>query len=285
MSQAKSHAADFAINVVAGLTVAAVSWLAATLGSDPTKHVPLWVTAGSATLIGLVVVSGAAYINFTRREQRLHRVENELAAAHRKILEMRELDRVVAQLIKEEPARLTRELAYTVDPDGYDRIESVWQLHFGQSHQGRVFITEDWSTYPTPEEVTCVCDSEDHSSSTVLPVVVIDEPTRKSSALYLDPPVGTTPRRLRLRQTWPGLWKDLREKGADYVELTARPGLQRAETKIHIPEVVGRFRWKQNTNKGVTLGAVESGAQQTLTMLIEHPEAGQTYRADLERIR
>jgi len=284
MADHKAHLVDYGINVFAGVSVAAVTAFATYLYAHQ-ADIPVWVLVGSAGFVGLVLISGAAYINLARREQRLRRTESDLAALRGRVLAMRELDRTVALLIKEEPVQLTRELSYTIDPDGNDRIESVWQLHFGQPHQGRVFITEDWSTYPTVEEVTCQCESEDHGSSSVVPVPVIDEPTRKSWALFLDPPVGVTPRRIRLRQTWPNLWKDLREKGADYVELTARPGLQKAETRIYIPESVGRFRWKQNSNKAVKLTVAESGTQQVMTMLVEQPEAGQTYRADLEKLR
>jgi len=285
VDQRKAHLLDFGINFAAGISVAAVSGLAAVLGSDPATSIPLWAIIAVASLIGLVVIGGTAYINAARREQRLRRIEEELATSNRNIVAMRELSRTVAQLIREEPSQLTRELSYTVDPGGEDRIESVWQVQFAGPHQGRVFLTEDWSTYPTVEEVTCVCESEDHGSSSVIPVVVIDEPTRKSWALFLDPPVGTTPRRLRLLQTWPGLWKDLREKGVDYLELTARPGLTRAETKVFIPESVGRFKWKANANKAIKLDVIASGAQQILTMTIDKPDTGQTYRADLEKIR
>jgi hypothetical protein len=283
MDQRKPHLIEFGISVTSGLCVAAVSGLATVLGSNPATPIPLWVIVGGASLIGLVVVSGAAYINASRREQRLRQRETELAALQRSFVDMRELARSVAQLIKDEPDHSTREVFYTVDPKGDDRIESVWEVRYAAAHQGRVFITEDWSTYPTLGDVTCTCESEDPKGSSILPVLVVDEPTRKSLALYLDPQVGCTPRRLRLKQTWPDLWRDLRERGADYVEMTARPGLKRAETKIYIPQTIGRFRWKANANKAIKLSLDESGAQQTLTMLIEKPEAGQTYRADIEK--
>lgn len=283
MNQRKSHLVEFLVNVAAGLSVAAVTALAAGIAAAPSAPFPVWIVIGMASAIGLIVVGGAAYINWTRREQRLRQSQTELALAQKKVSEMRELNRTVALLIKEEPQQLTRDLAYTVDPNGADRIESTWQLAFAEPHQGRVFITEDWSTYPTIGEVTFTCESEDSGNSSIVPVMVIDEPTRKSSALFLDPPVGNAPRLLRLKQTWPGLWKDLRENGADYVEMTARPGLKRAETRVYIPLTIGRFKWKPNANKAIKLTAADSGAQQTLTMLIEHPEPGQTYRADLEK--
>jgi hypothetical protein len=81
--------------------VAAVSGLAAYLISDPATTIPLWVVGGIAGLIGLVVISGAAYINAQRREQRVRRLEGQLSEARRRLVDMRELSRNVAQLIKE----------------------------------------------------------------------------------------------------------------------------------------------------------------------------------------
>jgi len=172
--------------------------------------------------------------------------------------------------------------SYTIDSAGQDRIESVWMIAYQEDHQGRAFTTDDWSSQPPTGEVTCRCQSDEGTS--VQPVLVVDEPTNKQFVLYLHPPVGKTVRTLQVRQTWPGMWNDLRVNGRDYVELSARTGLQEAVTRIHIPASMGHFEWVKSTVKEIVLTESTAGAQQTpLTFTVAAPQAGTKYRADLIR--
>ncbi|HEY3158217.1 MAG TPA: hypothetical protein VGJ78_04575 [Vicinamibacterales bacterium] len=117
-----------------------------------------------------------------------------------------------------------------------------------------------------------------------MPVLVVDEPTNKQFVLFLYPPVGTKGRTLLVRQTWPGLWNELRVNGTDYVELTARTGLQEATTEIHISLALGQFKWAQNPNNAIVLTEKTIGTQQTLTFAVKTPQGGTKYRADLTRV-
>lgn len=304
----KGPAIDLAVSLISAALIGAAGYLTRRLAPDQMVQVPLWLFAGAAVSIGVgtgvawALVSRTRLLNRARLELTLMTTElaatrKELAtstgmavearaaaeAAAARLRQMRDLSRAVAQVIREDPSALTREVSYTVDPDGADRIESTWTIGFASEHQGRVFVAEDWSTYPPTGEVTSASHSDDQPGTSALAIQIVDEPTRKSSAIYLHPPVGLGPRQLRLLQTWPGLWKDLRDSGADYVEVTARPGLQRTETKVHIPLSMGRFRWQTSADGAVALQRTDSGAQQTLSMVVVAPQAGRTYRADIVR--
>jgi hypothetical protein len=113
---------------------------------------------------------------------------------------------------------------------------------------------------------------------------VVDEPTYKQFHLYVHPAVGKSERKLEVRQTWPDLWTDLRGSGKDYIELTARPGLQEATIDIHIPAVLGQFRWEPNADAAIVLDSHVTGGQQTLTFSVNSPKAGTKYRADIAKL-
>lgn len=51
-----------------------------------------------------------------------------------------------------------------------------------------------------------------------------------------------------LHSTWPNLFKDLREKGIDYVERQGRRGLTASTVRVHIPLALGIFEWQVNHN-------------------------------------
>ena len=109
---------------------------------------------------------------------------------------MRDLNRTLGeQLIMTDQYTVLRSItAYTVDPEGDDRIESTWVVAYKEDYQGRAFTTDDWSSQPPTGDVSCTCQSNEGTS--VLPALVVDEPTNKQFVLYLHPPVGRTPRTL-----------------------------------------------------------------------------------------
>jgi hypothetical protein len=283
----KDVALDLGIELIGAFIVAGFTW-AATIGAD-TLALPTWAIVVVVLASGLGVVSLVTYVVRARQISRMHA---ELSAAQRRATasidglgQLRDLHRRVAEqlAVGDVPAVLKHVTSYTVDPSGHDRIDSEWTIAFAATHQGHVFVTEDWSAYAATGTVHYMCNSDSNPGTTVVPVLIVDEPTRKKTAIHLHPPVGTTQRQLVVQQTWPGLWKDLRERGADYLEMTARDGLQEGVMQVYIPDSLGNFEWLPSNTPGVVLTKGRTGAQQTLRMLISAPEAGRTYRADLRK--
>jgi hypothetical protein len=281
----KNIAADLGIELAGSAIVAAIVWLA-TLASQ-TIDIPTWAVI---TIAGSVTTAVAFLVAYVVRARHLRRMEADLRAAQesgrnltRALDSIRNIIRIVADQLLQGDKHTTLKCitSYTVDADGQDRTESSWTIAYEKDHHGRVFTTEDWSAQPPDGDVTCTCQSDDGTS--IQPVLVVDEPTYKQFVLFLNPAVGTTPRTIVVRQTWPGLWNELRSKGTDYVELTARTGLQEAITHIHIPIAVGPFKWAANGNGAIELSESMVGGQQTLSFVVKNPQGGTKYRADLVR--
>jgi hypothetical protein len=273
---------DLAIHVVGTGIVALIVWIA-TVAAERIR-VPIAAIVVAAAVSALAVVATVAYLIHARQLQRVQEELNStkgLAAASQSALRaLREDGRRIAEQLERGDQWKQRKLvvSYTVDPKGADRIESVWTLAFVKGDQGRVFMIEDSSGQPISDEVTYTCSSDSHTGSAVVPMLIVNEPTTKKVALHLYPPVGTTPRQIEVKQTWPDLWKDLRRTGADYYELTAREGLLEATVLVYIPLALGTFSWGQNLHPNVDLSTETLGVQQTLRMVVRLSEAaGQTY--------
>ena len=281
----KTIAADLAIELAGSAIVAAIVWLA-TLASQ-TIDIPTWAVIVIAASVTAAVAFLVAYVvrarHLRRMEMDLRNAESSARDAFRTLQSTRNLVRVFAEQLIQGDKHITLKCttSYTVDAEGQDRTESAWTLSYEKEHHGRVFTTDDWSAQPPQGEVTCTCQSDEGTS--VQSVLVVDEPTNKQFVLFLNPVVGTKERTVVVRQTWPGLWNDLRLKGTDYVELTARTGLQEAVTLIHIPVALGRFKWAENGNSAIQLNDVTVGGQQTLSFVVKNPQGGTKYRADVVR--
>ena len=281
----RTVAFDLVIELSGAGIVAVIVWLA-TVSAD-VLAIPTWSVVTIAAAVTIAVASLIAYVVRARNLQRTEaalRIANDSAdAAVQHIRSLRDLNRRLGeQLMLGDQLKILKSVtSYVVDPEGQDRSESMWILAYEQDHQGRAFTTDDWSSQPPAGEVTCTCQSDEGTS--VLPVLIVDEPTNKQFVLYLHPPVGRSERTIQVRQTWPGMWDELRKNGTDYVELTARPGLQEAVTQIHIPLSIGQFKWVPNDNSSIKLSESVTGVQQTFTFSVPTPQAGMKYRADLVR--
>ena len=280
----KEIGVDLAIELAGAAIVAFIVWIATSAASQ--LAIPTWTILTIASAIVIAVVLLVAFLvrarHLRRVESNLGRVESALELVTLRLQGLRTINRGIADNLKsgDEPTVLQNTTSYTVDPNGNDRVESVWRVAYREAHQGRVFTTEDWGSPPTGE-VDCTCHSE---VGTIAPILVIDEPGRKEYVLHLHPPVGTVERQIEVRLAWPGLWVDLRKKGKDYVEVKARPSLQECTINVYIPESLGAFKWETQSTNEIKLTSTKTGAQLTLTMHVPRPRDGQTYRADLVRM-
>jgi hypothetical protein len=280
----KERWGDLAIHLLGAAIVGVIVWFASTAAD--TLHVSLYVVVGVATAVSIAVV-GLVFVvvqsrQLARTQSRLGVLQSAAAVTEKTLRDLRNAHVRIAEQLQVADEWTTRELvaAYTVDPAGNDRCETIWTLAFKGADQGRVFTVEDSTAQPTNREVGLTCDY-DATGSIVIPVLVEDEPASKKWAVHLHPPIGNTRRQLEIKQTWPGLWNDLRQTGADYYELTARPGLQKAQIIVYIPVSLGEFEWGPSPTAQLSLTRSVPGAQQTLTMTLNAPEAGRKYRVDI----
>jgi hypothetical protein len=280
----KDRWGDLAIHLIGAGIVGVIVWFASTAAER--LHVSLVVvvivaTAVSISVVGLVFVVVQSR-QLTRTQSKLGVLQQTAAVADKTLRDLRNAHVRIAEQLQVADEWTTREVvaAYTVDPGGNDRSETVCTLAFKGSDQGRVFTVEDSTAPLTNREVVLTCDYS-ATGSIVIPVLVEDEPSSKKWAIHLHPPVGNTPRQLEIKQTWPGFWDDLRQTGADYYELTARPGLQKAQIIVYIPVSLGEFEWGPSPTPQVGLTRSVAGTQQTLTMTVSAPVAGQRYRVDI----
>lgn len=121
-------------------------------------------------------------------------------------------------------------------------------------------------------------------ATSAIPVILVDEPTHQKLAVYLAPLVGNGGRKVRVQHHWPDLWKGLRERGQDYIEISARKALKKAKIEVEIAPELGRFEWVPTTDPQIKLGSSMSGDRQILEMLVASPVQGQNYKADIRKI-
>jgi hypothetical protein len=289
----KDRLEDLSIELVGAALVALIGWAFFQLVDQ--LALPSWVVILLSVAVAFALMVGVGYIRRTRalRATQAHiqtltaqisDLGKALAETRKSLYELRDTSRRVAsQLVTgREPDGMSYVATYQVDPDGHDLIITDWTVAFAEGREGTVFFVEEWSSYPSPTKVACTCEPIDDESS-VIPVEMEDEPAHQKVAVFLAPPVGPDGRQVRVRHSWPDLWKGLRENGRDYIEVSARPGLKAAKILIEIPTKLGAFEWEKNFDKNMKLGRSLKDGKQILELSVDVAIAGQHYIANLRK--
>ncbi len=155
----KSILLDLGIELAGAAIIAAIVWLATV--ASATIALPAW---GVITIAACVTIAVAALVAYVGRARHFRKTETELRqatdarrTASQALRAMRDLNRTLGEqlILTDQYTVLRSTTAYTVDPEGDDRIDSTWVVAYKEEYQGRAFTTDDWSSQPPTGEVSC----------------------------------------------------------------------------------------------------------------------------------
>jgi hypothetical protein len=284
---------DLIVSVVGGVLYAFLAWAFWAIVSR--YNLPLWVNIALSAAVAIALIAVVGYVWHTRAikqvQSSLTRLQvanegltRELATTRDALYAVRETNRLVGEQLSShiQPESLSYVTRYIVNPDGLDVIETDWHVAFPSGEAGCVFFIEEWSSFPVDGVIRCECQSP-QPGTTAIPVILVDEPTHQKHAVYLAPLVGNGGRTVQVQHHWPNLWKGLRDRGSDYIEVSARKALKQAKIEVEISAQLGLFEWEPTTDQRIKLDVSTKGGRRILEMLVASPVHGENYKANIKK--